>query len=333
MPTVIWIASALAAGVLARVVMKSRGFGFVGDAVLGVLGSVSGAWLLRFVGGEVSPGGVAHIATAVVGAICLVAVGRLALRVAQGASQLSEATVGATLPDIETQIRRLSDLEKKVLTRVLRKQGLPRDPSETFRQHLSLGDRVADRVAIFGGSWTFLGCFAAFMSIHWSGFRVICPFTLTRPACVQLRASTREPTPALDSTRSSVLRGRFFSTALHLLHQVRTHPRVPPARSVTAAVECQALSKVIRTMRSCVARHAYCSTTCRASRLCRKWIRGGGRTMSPSTEGILMATDMTIPRSDGAIRTNPLPQFVTVRAATYMFLPSVTALRFLGDGH
>ena len=37
MPTVIWIASALAAGVLARVVMKSRGFGFVGDAVLGVL--------------------------------------------------------------------------------------------------------------------------------------------------------------------------------------------------------------------------------------------------------------------------------------------------------
>ena len=67
MPTLIWIASALAAGILARVVMKSRGFGFTGDAVLGVLGSVSGAWLLRFVGGEVSPGGVAHIATAFVG--------------------------------------------------------------------------------------------------------------------------------------------------------------------------------------------------------------------------------------------------------------------------
>jgi uncharacterized membrane protein/uncharacterized membrane protein YeaQ/YmgE (transglycosylase-associated protein family) len=162
MPTLIWIASALAAGVLARFVMKSRGFGFVGDASLGVLGSVSGAWLLRLVGGEVSPGGIAHIATAFVGAICLVAVGRLALRVAQGASQLSEATVGATLPDIETQIRRLSDLERKVLSRVLRKQGLPPDPS-AFRQHLSLGDRVADRVAIFGGSWTFLGCFAAFM--------------------------------------------------------------------------------------------------------------------------------------------------------------------------
>ena len=102
MPTLIWIASALTAGVLARVVMKSRGFGFTGDAVLGVLGSVSGAWLLRLVGGEISPGNVAHVAIAFVGAMFLVAAGRLALRVAQGASQLSEATVGAALPDIES---------------------------------------------------------------------------------------------------------------------------------------------------------------------------------------------------------------------------------------
>lgn len=40
---------------------------------------------------------------------------------------------------------------------------------------------------------------------------------------------------------------------------------------------------------------------------------------------------MTIPREDGALRTNPLPQFVTVRAGAYMFLPSLTALRFLGS--
>jgi len=42
---------------------------------------------------------------------------------------------------------------------------------------------------------------------------------------------------------------------------------------------------------------------------------------------------MTIPREDGALRTNPLPQFVTVRAGAYMFLPSLTALRFLGSAH
>lgn len=38
---------------------------------------------------------------------------------------------------------------------------------------------------------------------------------------------------------------------------------------------------------------------------------------------------MTIPRNDGALRTNPMPHFVTVRAGAYMFLPSLTALRFL----
>src|SRR5262245_39668027 len=35
------------------------------------------------------------------------------------------------------------------------------------------------------------------------------PFTFTRPAWIQLRASTREPRPAFESTRSSVLSGRF----------------------------------------------------------------------------------------------------------------------------
>jgi Dyp-type peroxidase family len=42
---------------------------------------------------------------------------------------------------------------------------------------------------------------------------------------------------------------------------------------------------------------------------------------------------MTIPQEDGALRTNPLPQFVTVKAGAYMFLPSATALRFLGSAH
>jgi len=42
---------------------------------------------------------------------------------------------------------------------------------------------------------------------------------------------------------------------------------------------------------------------------------------------------MTIPREDGALRTNPLPQFVTVRAGAYMFLPGLTALRFLGSAY
>jgi hypothetical protein len=36
------------------------------------------------------------------------------------------------------------------------------------------------------------------------------PFTLTRPSPIQLRASVREPRPAFDSARSSVLSGLCF---------------------------------------------------------------------------------------------------------------------------
>ena len=38
------------------------------------------------------------------------------------------------------------------------------------------------------------------------------------------------------------------------------------------------------------------------------------------------SSHMTIP---GRQRTGPLPRFVTVRAGAYLFMPSITALRFL----
>src|SRR3954452_13643340 len=46
------------------------------------------------------------------------------------------------------------------------------------------------------------------MSIQASGSRTTRPLTLTRPPPIQLRASVREPRPALERTRSSVLSGR-----------------------------------------------------------------------------------------------------------------------------
>jgi putative iron-dependent peroxidase len=41
---------------------------------------------------------------------------------------------------------------------------------------------------------------------------------------------------------------------------------------------------------------------------------------------------MTIPGSTGSIRIGPLPRFVTVKGGAYLFMPSVTALRFLASG-
>jgi len=40
---------------------------------------------------------------------------------------------------------------------------------------------------------------------------------------------------------------------------------------------------------------------------------------------------MTIPREGGSLRTRPLPRFVTVKAGAYLFMPSLTALRFLAS--
>jgi deferrochelatase/peroxidase EfeB len=43
-------------------------------------------------------------------------------------------------------------------------------------------------------------------------------------------------------------------------------------------------------------------------------------------------TRMLIPGADGTIRTGPLPRFVTVRGGAYLFMPSITALRFIAAG-
>jgi len=79
---VIWIISGIAAGWLTGLVMKGRGYGFVGDLVLGLLGGVIGGWLFGALGFvDVSSGWPAHIFVAVIGGIVLVGGVRLARRI------------------------------------------------------------------------------------------------------------------------------------------------------------------------------------------------------------------------------------------------------------
>ena len=160
MQAIVWVISGLLAGWLARLVMKERRMGFLADFTLGTLGGVSGAWILRSFGGSVPPAGSPrHLGVAVIGAMVLVGVARLVSRFTRRV-KISART--RTVP-VASYVRRLGRVERRVFRALLRRQTIAQDISESFQEQLTLGQRVADRVAEFGGSWTFLGLFAAFL--------------------------------------------------------------------------------------------------------------------------------------------------------------------------
>jgi uncharacterized membrane protein len=59
----------------------------------------------------------------------------------------------------------LGEIEKTVLRSLHEQELLARDTDAAFEQAWSLGARLADRVAAFGGSWTFIFCFFAFIAL------------------------------------------------------------------------------------------------------------------------------------------------------------------------
>ena len=72
----------------------------------------------------------------------------------------------------------LSVLESEVVRSMAEHELLSRDINTYFDEQLTFGQRMADRVAEFGGSWNFLLCFAAVLFL-WIG--VNCMAFLWRP--------------------------------------------------------------------------------------------------------------------------------------------------------
>lgn len=75
----------------------------------------------------------------------------------------------------ETLLRKgyddLPEREQRVLRRIAARAAISRDISSTDTTNLTFGERVADRVATFGGSWTFILIFAGLI-IAWVGFNI-----------------------------------------------------------------------------------------------------------------------------------------------------------------
>ena len=62
----------------------------------------------------------------------------------------------------------LSNLEQEVLQSMREHELLTKNVEEEFEQSWSLGERLADRIAAFGGSWAFLISFGGFLAL-WIG--------------------------------------------------------------------------------------------------------------------------------------------------------------------
>ncbi len=66
---------------------------------------------------------------------------------------------------IETEIGELSDLEREVLAVIEKQSLMSANTNAEFQSALTFGERVADKVAKFGGSWKFILSFGFFLIV------------------------------------------------------------------------------------------------------------------------------------------------------------------------
>lgn len=59
----------------------------------------------------------------------------------------------------------LTDRERAVLRRHVARRAITRDSNRTFEETLTFGQRLADKVAEFGGSWAFIMFFALLLAL------------------------------------------------------------------------------------------------------------------------------------------------------------------------
>jgi uncharacterized membrane protein/uncharacterized membrane protein YeaQ/YmgE (transglycosylase-associated protein family) len=157
----IWVLTGAIAGWLAGKLMKGRDYGLGGNVILGMLGSMVGAWLLHLLGAAPPQDLLRQVITSSLGALLVLGIAR---RLRPVARQTRVTFGGGPVADLETQIRRLNEFERRVITRIVGGHKT-RDPNAAFDEQQTFGQRVADRVASFGGSWTFIGLFLLFMLI------------------------------------------------------------------------------------------------------------------------------------------------------------------------
>ncbi len=69
---------------------------------------------------------------------------------------------------LESGVDRLTEPQKRAIVRIAQRRHVSRNASLHFDEDMTFGQRLADKVAEWGGSWTFVSAFALFL-LAWAG--------------------------------------------------------------------------------------------------------------------------------------------------------------------
>jgi len=170
MHAIAWIVSGIVAGWLTGIALKREGYGLLGNLLIGSTGGLVGGWALeQFLGITVEGGWGAHVLVAMLGGVMLVGGVRVLDRATRRAFQIPTGSWPMDpLSELDGAFKKLGELEKKVFSNILRRTPVARDPNAEFDAQSTFGERVADKVAAFGGSWTFIGIFGLILAVWMS---------------------------------------------------------------------------------------------------------------------------------------------------------------------
>ena len=77
---IVWLIIGAIAGWAAGSLIKGRGFGLIGDIIVGIIGAIIGGWLAGKLGIHIGTGFISSVITAIAGAILLTLVFRMVRR-------------------------------------------------------------------------------------------------------------------------------------------------------------------------------------------------------------------------------------------------------------
>jgi uncharacterized membrane protein len=116
--------------------------------------------------------------------------------------------VSQTNHSIADELHKLGEVEKRVIDFVIHRKRAMKDPNVSFEEQMTFGQRIADRVASFGGSWTFISLFLGTMAV-WMAINIFAarrwdeyPFILLN-LCLSCLAALQAPVIMMSQNRQS----------------------------------------------------------------------------------------------------------------------------------